>query len=133
MSDAHKLIEELSKAIQDGDVVRIKEIKRKILMGDRDTSIDENFMSSISGKTLYRNVKKVINEDSSLSKYDYAKIMSSLITHSIIESEISGKTYSDYGINDMYLVLGKLISEEEGAIGEARSFILSRYGEFISG
>lgn len=127
------LFEKLNEAVASGNQEEIDRIKREILLGGRDTSIDENFMKSIEGKALYKNVRSLIKEGVEKSKYDYAKIVSSLITHAIIESEKSGKSYNDYGINEMYVVLGKLISGDEDAINETKNFISSRYSEFILG
>lgn len=125
------LFEKLNEAVASGNQEEIDRIKKEILLGGRDTSIDENFMKSIEGKALYKNVRSLIKEGVEKSKYDYAKIVSSLITHAIIESEKSGKSYNDYGINEMYVVLGKLISGDEDAINETKNFISSRYSEFI--
>lgn len=127
------LFEKLNEAVASGNQEEIDRIKKEILLGGRDTSIDENFMKSIEGKALYKNVRSLIKEGVEKSKYDYAKIVSSLITHAIIESEKSGKSYNDYGINEMYVVLGKLISGDEDAINETKNFISSRYSEFILG
>ena len=127
------LFEKLNEAVASGNQEEIDRIKKEILLGGRDTSIDENFMKSIEGKALYKNVRSLIKEGVEKSKYDYAKIVSSLITHAVIESEKSGKSYNDYGINEMYVVLGKLISGDEDAINETKNFISSRYSEFILG
>ena len=132
MSDKN-LFDKLNEAVSRGDQSEIDRIKKEILLGGRDTSIDENFMKSIEGKTLYKNVKSLIKEGTVKSTQDYTKIVSSLITHAVIESEKSGKSYSDYGINEMYVILGKLITGDENAINETKNFLSSRYAEFIFG
>ena len=132
MSDKN-LFDKLNEAMSRGDQSEIERIKKEILLGGRDTSIDENFMKAIEGKTLYKNVKSLIKEGTVKSTQDYTKIISSLITHAVIESEKSGKSYSDYGINEMYIILGKLITGDENAINETKNFLSSRYSEFIFG
>ena len=132
MSDKN-LFDKLNEAMSRGDQSEIERIKKEILLGGRDTSIDENFMKAIEGKTLYKNVKSLIKEGTVKSTQDYTKIISSLITHAVIESEKSGKSYSDYGINEMYVILGKLITGDENAINETKNFLSSRYSEFIFG
>lgn len=130
MSDIN-LFDRLNEAITNGNTEEAEKIKKQILLGGRDTSIDENFIKSIQGKTLYKNVRSLIKEGSVRNEYDYAKILSSMITHAIIESEKSGKPYSDYGVNEMYVILGKFISGDNSAINETKEFISSRYSEFI--
>jgi hypothetical protein len=128
---SENLFDKLNEAITSGNTDEVERIKKQILLGGRDTSIDENFIKSIQGKTLFKNVRSLIKEGTVKSEYDYAKILSSLITHAIIQSEKTGTPYKEYGVNEMYVILGKFISGDEDAINETKNFISSRYSEFI--
>ena len=78
------LFNELSEAVRSGNVEEIEKLKRKILLVGRDESLDKNFINSIKGKTLYKNLNRFIhNQD--IDNYECAKMITSLITHLIIE------------------------------------------------
>lgn len=127
------LFEELEKAINKGDKDAIAQIQRKILLGGRDTTIDENFIGSIKGKTLYKNIVRSISEGTEFETVDYAKLVSSLITHYLIESQTSGRPTQDFPIQELYVILGGFVNEadKEKAIQDAKDFIKDRYGEFL--
>ena len=128
------LLEELGKAIDSGNQEEIDRIKRQLLLADRDLSIDENFIESIKGKTLYKNIVKSVNEDNTLSYLDYAKMVSSLLTHCIIESQIKEKKLDDYPIKELYVILGSFINNEdneEESITKCKNFINERYSQFF--
>jgi len=122
----------LNEAIKSGNQEEIDRVKREILLSTRDTTYDENFINSIKGKTLHSNLKKVI-EGVELSRHDYMKFISSMMTHIIIESDKNNTNIKDYGIIDLYITLGKMINEESEAIDEAKELISSRYSKFILG
>lgn len=128
------LLEELSAAIESGNQEEIDRVKRKLLLADRDLSIDEDFIESIKGKTLYKNIVKSVNEDSTMEYLDYSKMVSSMITHCIIESQVKGKSLDDYPIKELYVILGSFInskdSEEESVI-KCKNFINERYSQFF--
>lgn len=131
MSD--NLFEKLNEALQSGNQEDIDRIKKEILISNRDTKIDENFINSISGKALYKNIRGIINEGEEKSVYDYTKLLSSLITHAVIECEKTGNSFNDYGVNEMYIMLGKFITGDDNAVNETKKFLTSRYSEFILG
>lgn len=125
------LYQQLSEAIEKKDIALIKEIQTKILNGeDRDT-VSESFVKAIEGKTLYKNLKRAIKESNSFDSLDYMKLVSSLLTHNIIEAQIHQKPLNDYPINELYILLGNFISGEEKAINEAKEFISNKYAKFL--
>lgn len=131
MTQLDELYAKLQEAVTEGDHDTISRIQKKILNMGRDSSIDESLMRSVSGKTLGKNIKRIIKEDNGFSEMDYAKIVSSLITHAIIESEASGKSLDDFSIKEMYIILGKFINKSEGAVDDIKEFVTERYEEFL--
>ena len=102
------LFNELSEAVRSGNVEEIEKLKRKILLVGRDESLDKNFINSIKGKTLYKNLNRFIhNQD--IDNYECAKMITSLITHLIIESMVRGSDIRNYPLSDLYIVLGEFI------------------------
>lgn len=127
-----ELFEELQKAISNGDNAEVERIQRKILLEDRDDSIDEGFINSIKGKTLCKNIYRIASGERDFTNEEYMKIVSSLITHNIIESEQTGKSMQDYPIKELYVILGKFINEGNGdAADECKRFIQERYVKFL--
>ena len=125
------LYQQLNEAIEKKDIALIKELQTKILNGeDRDT-VSESFVKAIEGKTLYKNLKRAISESNNLDSLDYMKLVSSLLTHNIIEAQIHQKPLSDYPISELYVLLGNFISGEEKAINEAKEFISNKYAKFL--
>ena len=120
---------ELQEAISRQDSEAIERIQRKILLGNRDESIDENFIASIKGKTIHKNIARII-DGKEFTDSEYAKIISSLITHTIIESEQTGRKLDDYPIKELYILLGNFINEGNGAY-ECKRFIQERYSQFL--
>lgn len=128
------LFEELRVAMESGDSEEIERVKRKLILSDRDLSIDENFIDSIRGKTLYKNIVKSINEDSTMGYLDYAKMISSMLTHCIIESQIKERDMDDYPIKELYVILGSFINggdSEDESIRKCKNFINERYSQFF--
>jgi hypothetical protein len=126
------LIDELHEAVNSGDEAEIERVQRKILLGWRDETLDENFISSIKGKTICRNIYRIANNEDNMSNADYMKMISSLITHNIIESEKTGKPLDDYPIKELYVLLGNFINEGSGdAVNECKRFIQERYSQFL--
>jgi hypothetical protein len=124
------LFAELQKAISDGNHEEVERIQRRILLGNRDESIDENFIKSIKGKTLGKNVSRII-DGKEFSDNDYMKIVSSLITHNIIESEQTGRPLKDYPIHELYVILGNFVNGGDGAVDECCRFVTERYSRFL--
>lgn len=125
------LFDALQDAITQGDLVGAQRIQAKILRGSRDTSLDENLLDSIKGKVLYKSILKIISDTPDLSISWYIKVISSLLTHNVIESEVTKNSLNSYPIKELYVVLGNLISSKEGAVDDAKVFIKDRYGELI--
>ncbi len=123
------LFKDLQDAISRQDSEAIERIQRKILLGNRDESIDENFIISLKGKTIHKNIARIV-EGREFTDSEYAKIISSLITHTIIESEQTGRSLDDYPIKELYILLGNFINEGNGA-NECKRFIQERYSQFL--
>lgn len=132
MASLDELYSSLQEAVTNNDKEGIEKVQKQILNYGRDTSLDESFIKAISGKPLGANLKRIIKgEPPKFSVNAYAKILSSLITHTYIESDITGKSPDDYAVKEMYIILGKFINKNEGAISDFREFIAERYGEFL--
>lgn len=126
------LFDELQRAINEGNIDEIERIQKKIVLCGRDESIDEGLVNSIRGKTLFKNVSRIANGEREFTNEEYMKIVSSLITHNIIESEMTGKSLQDYPIKELYVILGKLINDGNGdAVNECKRFIQERYVQFL--
>ena len=126
------ILDELTEAMSNGDTERVQVLQRKLLLVGRNESLDEEFISNIKDKTLGKNLKRILKGSKDFSKGDCIKIVSSLITHNVIESENTGNKLNDYPINELYVLLGSLINGESGdAINECREFIDERYARFL--
>ena len=134
------LFEELEKAINDKDSDKIEKLRRRILLDDRDEALDRDFIESVKGngsrnKTLYVNMKKAVNSEVREDWIWYAKLVSSLITHILIESQVRGRDLSEYPIADLYSLLGDFILNRDGSvessIEKCIDFINTRYFSFI--
>ena len=123
------LFKDLQDAISRQDSEAIERIQSKILLGNRDESIDENFIISLKGKTIHKNIARIV-EGREFTDSEYAKIISSLITHTIIESEQTGRSLDDYPIKELYILLGNFMNEGNGA-NECKRFIQERYSQFL--
>lgn len=140
------LFDDLQKAIEEGNVERIEVIKNKLLNGYKDDKLDKELIENIKGKTLYKNMIKAVNDiDDKIDKIWYIKLCSSLLTHNVIEAEISGNSMDEYPIKDLYVLLGKFITDSEvnnstgeiNKIGETdvkkefRKLLIDRYSQFF--
>lgn len=125
------LFNKLNQAIQEGNQSEVERLKEEILLAGRDKSIDQNFIQNISSKTLCKNLKRIINSED-VSTSSCAKIVSSLITHVLIEKDANNVNPDDLGIKELYVILGGFVNgDEENAVNAAKKFITSRYSEFL--
>lgn len=128
------IFDELNKAIESGNQDEIDRVRRKILLVDRDETIDENYVKSIKGKTLYKNMVKAVSESDDVSYNDYAKLVTSMITHCIIEAQTTNNDIKSYPVQELYVILGGFINESEDkvkAVKRTREFIEDRYKKFF--
>lgn len=134
------LFKELEKAISEGDSIKIEKLRKRVLLDDRDETLDRDFIDSIKGngtrnKTLYMNMRKAIKDEVQEDWVWYAKLVSSLITHILIESQVRDRDLSEYPITDLYSLLGDFILNREGSrdscIEKCIDFISTRYFSFI--
>jgi hypothetical protein len=128
-----RLMDDLDEAYKTNNLAEISRIN-SIIMGDLEVSVSEStldydFIESIKGKTVHKTLKKFIKEGG-LSKTDVLKLISSLTTHLIIESDVRGKDINLYPINVFSDNVSKLIKEEVG-VDDVQKFLHSRYGRFI--
>lgn len=135
------LFEELEKALLANDFDEVERLRKRILLDGRDIAVDKDFIESVKGngnrnKTLYVNLKKAINGRDKEDWIWYAKIVSSLITHILIESQVKGRGLYDYPIIDLYSLLGDFVlsnkdSDKSEAVDKCIEFINDRYFSFI--
>ena len=125
------LFNKLNQAILEGNHSEAERLKEEILLAGRDKSIDANFINNISSKTLHKNLKRIINSED-VNTSICAKIISSLITHVLIEKDVSDVNPDDLGIKELYVILGGFVNgDEENAVNATKKFIKSRYSEFL--
>ena len=124
--------DELSEAIRSGNKEEIERVKRKILLASRDESIDMDFIEEIKGKTLYKNLVKFLGGEE-FDNYSCAKMITSLITHFIIEAQLKGNKLINYPLSDLYIVLGDFISnpESEKFKDSCKNVLYDRYSGFL--
>lgn len=129
-------IEDLTKAIQEGDTIRVKEIQDELL-GTSSYSQDKKYLQDIKGKTLYRTLTRIYTKDSSLTYMDYMKFISSMITHGIIESDKSGRSFNSLHLGELYSLLGEFLlsgsssKSNNSVIEDCQKFIDKTYGVLI--
>lgn len=128
MDDLYK---ELQEALESGNKDLFEDVQRRILLAGRDEKIDFDMISNIKGKMLYKTMVKSLKEDNNFDYLDYEKMICSLMTHCIIESQIKGRDINDYPMRDLYILLGDFINEDEGAVRECKKFIQTQYGRFL--
>jgi hypothetical protein len=124
------LLEEFQIAVKAGDHDRAERIRKDILLESRDKSIDANFLASIKGKILYKNISRMINNQE-FTNLECLKVISSLITHCIIESSQTGIELEEYPIHELYILLGNLINKTPDSIKNCYDFMIARYSEFM--
>lgn len=129
-------IEDLTKAMQEGDTIRVKEIQEELL-GTSNYSKDKKYLQDIKGKTLYRTLTRIYTKDSSLTYMDYMKFISSMITHGIIESDKSGRSFNSLHLGELYSLLGEFLLSgnsnkgDDSVIEDCQTFVDKIYGSLI--
>lgn len=140
------LYDELNKAILNNDTRLINIIKRKITYGDEEEDNIRLYIEHIKGKTLYKTLRKALymdidnadsNEDIDNIFILYVKLVSSMLTHSVIEAQIENKDIDKYPVKDLYIILGYLINshdatEKKNAMSKCKVFLQDRYGCYMS-
>ena len=107
------LFDELQKAILDGDMDLVTDLRRRIMQGERDESLDKNMIQAIIKKEPGRVIRSIINSDD-LDEISCFKACSSLLTHNIIEAQINNRSIDEYPINELYIILGTFINDGLG-------------------
>lgn len=125
------VFEELQVAIEQGNTEEMNRLSQLIISGVRDEAINESLVSSLKGKQIYKSMLGVCNESREMGNEDYIKMVSSLITHNVIECELQKVGISESPIKELYVVLGDLINGSEGATERAKGFVKERYGKFM--
>lgn len=125
------LFDELQKAILDGDMDLVADLRRRIMQGDRDESLDNNMIQAIIKKEPGRVIRSIINSDD-LDEISCFKACSSLLTHNIIEAQINNRSIDDYPINELYIILGTFINDGlDRGKDDFKKFVTKRYKRFI--
>ena len=125
---------EFQKAIESGDEIAIDRARRRLFLSDRDEFLDREFIDSVKGKTLGKNIARILSDSNNFDVIDYAKIVSSMITHCFIEAQVKGNPISDYPIKELYVILGGFInsgSDEQTAISACKDFVADRFGSIL--
>lgn len=125
------LFDELQKAILDGDMDLVADLRRRIMQGERDESLDRNMIQAIIKKEPGRVIRSIINSDD-LDEISCFKACSSLLTHNIIEAQINNRSIDDYPINELYIILGTFINDGlDRGKDDFKKFVTKRYKRFI--
>lgn len=126
----NSLFDRLEEAILNNDIELVKEIESQIISG-KDYSLDKDMILSIIKKEPGRVIKNIINSDD-FDVISSMKACSSLLTHNIIEAQITGRSIEDYPVKELYVILGKFINDglEDGK-NEFKKFVTERYKKFI--
>lgn len=128
-------LNQLIQNINEGNHEEAERILNQILLGNRNKEIDKNFIETLEGKPLLKNMNKVLRKDSSLEYLDYAKLVSSLITHCFIKLQHENILEDELPIKDLYTLLGEVIlkqKEETEIQKDIQNFIQERYAEFMN-
>lgn len=125
------LFDDLQKAILDGDMDLVADLRRRIMQGERDESLDKNMIQAIIKKEPGRVIRSIINSDD-LDEISCFKACSSLLTHNIIEAQINNRDIKDYPINELYIILGTFINDGlDRGKDDFKKFVTKRYKRFI--
>ena len=124
MANAEVLYNRLKEALEKGDAQAIREAKDALILAGRDKELDRGLINSIKEKTLGKNIKKIINNED-VDRIFCMKVISSLLTHIVIEAGINNTSLDDYSI------LGGFVNDKEDAVQSAKKFLVDRYEEFI--
>lgn len=125
------LFDELQQAILDGDMDLVADLRRCIMQGERDESLDKNMIQAIIKKEPGRVIRSIINSDD-LDEISCFKACSSLLTHNIIEAQINNRDINDYPINELYIILGTFINDGlDRGKDDFKKFVTKRYKRFI--
>lgn len=125
------LFDELQQAILDGDMGLVADLRRRIMQGGRDESLDKNMIQAIIKKEPGRVIRSIINSDD-LDEISCFKACSSLLTHNIIEAQINNRSIDDYPINELYIILGTFINDGlDRGKDDFKKFVTKRYKRFI--
>lgn len=130
MANAEVLYNRLKEALEKGDAQAIREAKDALILAGRDKELDRGLINSIKEKTLGKNIKRIINNED-VDRLFCMKVISSLLTHIVIEAEINNTSLDDYSIKELYVILGGFVNDKEDAVQSAKKFLVDRYEEFI--
>ncbi len=126
-------MKELDIAFSSGDPEEIKRVNKKIharLYGVSDNTLDSDFVGSIKGKPVYKNLKKSLVGEG-LDSEDNLKMLSSLVTHLVIESSLRGVDIKEYPVKEILEAVRKIVYEGDQG-HDIRDFLRKRYSEFLN-
>lgn len=125
-------MKDLDIAFSSGDPEEVKRINKKIhshLYGVKDDTLDSDFIDSIRGKAVYKSLKKS-SVGEGLSEEDNLKMLSSLVTHLVIESSLRGVDLKEYPVKDILSAVNKIVYEGDSG-HDIRDFLRERYSGFF--
>lgn len=123
-------LKQLDEACLSGDVEEIKRINDVIVGNINGTivcNLDEELILSIKNKPVHTNLLKVLKGD--VTDSVVAKVLSSLVTHMIIESEVKGRELSKFPVSEMLDLIKDLVSGGKSR-GDIVDFLRERFGKF---
>lgn len=132
--DLNSYFAQLDEAYENNDIKKINEINA-ILMQEigvkvGETSLDFQLMENIKGKPVYRNLASLLRgKDFSVS--EIAKILSSLVTHMIIECDQKGLSHDSYPIKSILKMVEEALYDESFDRSGVIEYLKGRYGKFL--
>jgi len=128
-----ELMNQLEVAYKENNVTEMNRLNTLIMEGLEvsvsESSLDFEFIESIRGKNVYKGLCKVIDEKQKVDAVDTLKLISSLVTHLVIESEVKKKDIKNYPIKLFTDMISGIVTE--GKIEDAQRFLRDKYGRFI--
>lgn len=137
-----ELVENLCSIANDTDkrvATSAKEVLRNLLTGKISESVASEYYNSLVNdnspywsthtkpKVIYDNLKKY--KKGALNDIQLAKLISSIVTHSLIEVEINGANLDELGVQEFLSVVNNYVSNNIGFdINEESKKLLLKYG-----
>lgn len=133
VSTMDELFKRLDEAFSRGDTNEINRVNDEIYKNLGQTvvnsTIDYDFINNIKGKAVHKNLCKVVN-DEDISLNEMSKLLSSLVTHIIIECKDSND-YRSYPLKVLLNTLEELTLGGGDGVDDARKFIKERYSRYL--
>lgn len=123
---------QIEEAYKSNNVTEINRLNSIIMSGldvtISESAVDFEFIESIKGKAVYKSLVKVVRGEA-MGLHETLKLLSSLVTHLIIESDSKNKELRGYPIKLFSDMIEKIVVE--GEIEDAKKYLRNKYGKFI--